>query len=244
MNDFCVVVNTNSAYKDIWSMFFNQLEFHLPGLKVYVFTDIEIPLINKNYIQVFYDNSLDFRTQYLNCLMHVKERCCLNMNDDYVLYQSADLQKLNSLKNILLSDCAISCIRVSRGYNHSAHLYSDCLYWLDPDMNYFYSQTVTIWKTNVLLDIHQNTPPSSIARKDNLAQLEVLANTTCKLMNVNGLYHYDNEPKRGAYHYDSNIFPYIASALVGGKWNFKEYKKELGVLLNKYDINPCLRGVH
>ena len=36
-----------------------------------------------------------------------------------------------------------------------------------------------------------------------------------------------NKDKRGKFHYDSSIYPYICTAVIKGKWNFKEYKKEL-----------------
>ena len=35
------------------------------------------------------------------------------------------------------------------------------------------------------------------------------------------------DKKRGKYHYDSSVFPYICTAVIKGKWNYKEYKKEL-----------------
>jgi hypothetical protein len=61
--------------------------------------------------------------------------------------------------------------------------------------------------------------------------------------NISGLYYYNEEPKRGGNHYDSSIYPYIATALVKGKWNLSEYKKELGTLLEQYNIDKDLRGV-
>ena len=36
----------------------------------------------------------------------------------------------------------------------------------------------------------------------------------------------DQDKKRGLFHYDSNIFPYIATAIVKGKWNYSEYKND------------------
>ena len=48
--------------------------------------------------------------------------------------------------------------------------------------------------------------------------------------------------KRGLFHYDSNIFPYIATAIVKGKWNYSEYKNELDILFNEYKINKYERG--
>jgi hypothetical protein len=61
--------------------------------------------------------------------------------------------------------------------------------------------------------------------------------------NISGLYYYQNEFKRGGNHYNSSIYPYIATALVKGKWNTLEYGEELSSMFNDYHINPIIRGV-
>ena len=63
------------------------------------------------------------------------------------------------------------------------------------------------------------------------------------LQNISGLYYYDNEKKRGENHYDSSIYPYIATALVRGKWNITEYEEDLSGLIKNYNININERGV-
>ena len=51
------------------------------------------------------------------------------------------------------------------------------------------------------------------------------------------------ERKRGLYHYDSLVFPYIATAINKGKWNYNEYQKELDIFFTEYEINPFERGI-
>ena len=62
------------------------------------------------------------------------------------------------------------------------------------------------------------------------------------LLKINGLYCYYNEPKRGSNHHDSSVFPYIATAIVKGKWNCLEYRKELEPIFKNYNIDRYLRG--
>ncbi len=52
-----------------------------------------------------------------------------------------------------------------------------------------------------------------------------------------------DERKRGMYHCDSIIYPYIATAIIKGKWNYGEYMKELDELFNEYGIVPFERGI-
>ncbi|HAW81701.1 MAG TPA: hypothetical protein DCX27_19580, partial [Balneola sp.] len=50
-------------------------------------------------------------------------------------------------------------------------------------------------------------------------------------------YFRGDEKLRGQSHYDSHIFPYIATAIVKGKWNNLEYSSELKSLFDEYDVN-------
>ena len=50
------------------------------------------------------------------------------------------------------------------------------------------------------------------------------------------MFLYNNERKRGKNHWDSNYFPYIATAIVKGEWNFMEYKTELMEILTSNKI--------
>ena len=55
---------------------------------------------------------------------------------------------------------------------------------------------------------------------------------------------FEKTPKRGTYHYDSTIYPFIATAIVKGKWNTMEYVKELTELSAEFNINLDLRGTN
>ena len=52
-----------------------------------------------------------------------------------------------------------------------------------------------------------------------------------------------NENRRGSLHYDSSVFPYIATAITKCKWNYNQYKVELDNLFEQYNINPFERGI-
>ena len=54
---------------------------------------------------------------------------------------------------------------------------------------------------------------------------------------------FGNETKRGFYHYDSSVYPYISTAINKGQWNYTEYPVELHNLFEEYHINPFNRGI-
>jgi hypothetical protein len=243
MVNFCIVVNTVSKCRDLWEMFFGQLAKHYPGNKVYVFTDDGMG-ISDSYNVILYNPKDNFRTQYLSCLKSVKEDFLLYLNEDYILYDNVKTDVMNEYISTLSNDSTISFIRLTRGNNFTTLKYANRndLFYLDNRSENFFSQTTTIWKRAVLEKIHEIGPDLHIAGKRTKLQFEVEANKVCSSLDIKGLIAYNNEPKRGLVHYDSNIFPYIATALVKGKWNFGEYEKELMPILVKYNIDYKKRG--
>ena len=56
--------------------------------------------------------------------------------------------------------------------------------------------------------------------------------------NIKGLMYYGDEPARGG-HFDCNFWPYVATAIVKGNWNFREYNIELSEISK---VNKSKRG--
>jgi len=242
-NKLCLVVNTVSHCSDLWGMFFGQIEKHFPNNKIYVFSDISTNL-PENVIPVLYNPKDNFRTQYLNCIKEVEEPFLIYLNEDYILYNDVNIELIKEYLDVLIQDDSISFIKTNRNMNTANKKYCsrNDLFYLNPDLQYFYSQNVALWRKETLMNIHESSPDLHIAGLRTLLQFEVEANKVCKKMNLNGLYSYHNEPKRGKYHYDSIVFPYIATAIIKGRWNLKEYFVELNPLLKKYDIDIKRRG--
>jgi hypothetical protein len=76
----------------------------------------------------------------------------------------------------------------------------------------------------------------------NIWDLEVKSQKIVKSLKLNAAFSYRNGKKRGMYHFDNEVYPYIATAIGKGKWNLGEYGYELEPLLQKLNINPSLRG--
>jgi hypothetical protein len=246
MKDICLVINTHSKCADVWPMFFDQLDRHLPSMKRYVFVDEGAPLPDKNSTTIQYSEENLFRTQFLSCIQEVPEEYCIFVSEDYVLYDTPRLELIENYKNVLQDNRQMSFIRFTKGMNNGEPRFKNRqdLYQLSNVFPYFYSQTAGLWRTRDLEKIFRHTEESHIAGQDESQQLETLANNTCRQLDIQGLFCYHGEDKRGIYHYDSVVFPYIATALVKGKWNLSEYHEELSPLLQKYKINPEIRGIY
>lgn len=165
------------------------------------------------------------------------------MNEDYVLTGIADLKVLAGLVGTLGADDDLDQIRLVKGPNITEKRYTESLFFLDPNKPYWYSQTMTVWRTNSLILLHEQAPAGGIARKNNEPQFEELASHVARKLGMAGVcYSTGTEPKRGLYHHDCLVMPHVCSAIVGGKWNLGEYKEELYTLFKTYRVNPAIRG--
>jgi len=244
MRDVCLVINTFSKYSDVWQMFFDSLDKHFPDIKRYVFVDQGEP--DKKSTTIHYKKEDLFRTQFISCIEKVPEKYCIFISEDYVLYDDVRTDLLERYRDVLDENKNLSFIKLVKGMDFGEPRYKnhDDLYRMSNLFPYFYSQSASLWRTRDLEKIFKNTKDSHIAGQDMSQQLEILANYTCQMLDIQGLYCYNGERKIGIYHHDNIVFPHIATALVKGKWNLSEYGDKLRPLLEKYGIDPQERGIY
>lgn len=229
MSNFAIVTNTHSSNRDLWEAHFGLLEKYF-DVPIYAFSDINVP----NISTILYNSNDKFRTQYLSCIKQVKEDVVLYLNEDYLLYdRPGDLKPYIDL----IGKKEVDFIRLAKGIDEYPQKVSDTLWFLDPRNPCYFSQTATLWNREALQKLHEEGPNLHIAGINPSEQFEVMANQTAIELGLKGYYHYNGENKRGMAHYDSDIFPYVASALVKGKWNLKEYPQELSKISSEYNIN-------
>jgi hypothetical protein len=139
----------------------------------------------------------------------------------------------------LVEDNTIDIIKVCKAsYNNTASVrFSDNLY-LNPN-NLLFAIQPTIIKKSTLHTIYDKTLGASIWEFEKNSSLLV------NMLGLKSCYYYDgSENKRGLYHWDSSLYPYIATAVVKGKWDFESYGEELRYLLKEYSIDENLRGTN
>ena len=244
MKNLCLVINTFSKYSDVWQMFFDSLDLHFPSVKRYVFVDKGDP--DENSTTIHYNDEDLFRTQFISCIEQVPEEYCIFISEDYILYDDVRTDILERYIKVLDENKQLTFIKLVKGMDFGEPRYEnhDDLYEMSNVFPYFYSQSAALWRTRDLEKIFKHTPDSHIAGHDMSQQLEILANKTCQLLDIQGLFCYHGEKKIGIYHHDNIVFPHIATAIVKGKWNISEYPDQLTPLLKKYNIDPQIRGTH
>jgi hypothetical protein len=241
-----LVVNSNSNNLDCLDIFFSCMEKSIGSdffSKIYLFID---PVEHKlpPYVEVVNYNSDDnYKDQMVSCLKCVDEDIILYCNEDYLFYDKANLDLAKKILNEIL-DNDLSFLKLVHTNLEQYQQYKENLLLIDKNCQNNFSQALSFWKTKDFLQIHEKCPPSEIGEKGNqLGHLEVFAKDISRALGISGLCYYNNEPQRGQCHFDNEIFPHIASALVKGKWNLSEYYTELYPLLAFHGISINNRGV-
>jgi len=248
VSNISLVINTVSKNKDIWPMFFDQLEKHIPASffnEKHIFVNHCKEDFPPGFEVSYFDSDKVYREQFVSCIGNVSDKYCIYISEDYVLYDDIRSDLIGQFVDVLDNNESLSFVRFMRGgvvdLMHQYKSYQN-LYKLYNSLPYFYTNQAAIWRTRDLEKIHLHGPNLHIANKDWQNSFEYRATATCQQLDIQGTYCYHGEQKRGLYHYDTIVFPHISTALVKGKWNMSGYPVKMKELTDHYDINTEVRG--
>lgn len=224
-----ILLYTHTDVSDVWTLSFGQLDKFLPEEKVYVAVNTKTDKIPEKYIQITYDDSLKYTDRLKQIFNQIQEPTFLFLHEDMVLIGQPDFDIINSY-DFYIKEGHIDSVKLifaGDGYESPTS---------DPTLvrNYFskFSIQPTVIGKNVFLSLLDSVGSTDIWDFES----KVVDNGRHYMSKIG------NEKKRGIYHFDSLVFPYIATAIVKGRWNMTEYKFELEKLFDEYKINPELRG--
>lgn len=227
--DSPIVVYTHTDMKDIWPMFFGQLKKYISNTKVYV-------AINQNdsylsdYIQILYDDNKKYTERWKQILPQISEKIILFLHEDMILFNSIKVDYIKKYYNYIKNNEANSIKLILAGDTFSESSIDSTLVY--NDYSKFSIQPTIVTKEFFL------TTLNSVGQL-NIWEFEQAVSPTGRDYMV----RIGSEKKRGLYHYDSLVFPYIATAINKGKWNLIEYEDVLNPLFEEYNINPFERGM-
>jgi len=234
LSDTVLVTYTHHRYKDVWPIYFGQLDELFPEIRSYVFSD-EISSEYPKHWFFLYSNEDDYWQQWCKNLERLSYKYFIYMQEDFFLYQRPDFCDLMRFYSYLEVHPEISFIRLSAHSELPKEQIERCLYSLPAGNPYVFAMQPALWRRERFLDLYRE------AKSDDFREKKSYVDASVKL-GINGLYVYKGEPKRGMIHYDSWTFPYIATGLIRRKWNMLEYPRELKELTEKYSIDMSIRG--
>ena len=229
------VLYTNSKCKDVWEMFYDQnLKYHEGDL--YVITDSN-NFLNLPQERIYqYKQDEPYYKSWTNALNKFKIKSFIYLQEDFILYDFTKNDILLKYHDFLINNNKYSFVRlIKSGFNLSNNEVYKNLFEIGWESFPLYSMQPSIWKTESFIKLYEKAEQQKWFECDEYEK-------ACKELNIYGLYHYNNENQRGG-HFDSSVYPYIATAIVKGKWNISEYGKELVPLFLKYNTNIQERGI-
>jgi hypothetical protein len=230
--DITLLMYSHSSYSDVWGPFFKQAEKYTPEYKKALFSNDDVGKTPKNWSFIKYEDSCTY-----SCLEHIDTELCFLHHEDMFLYAMPNKELMAVYEDVVLND-NIDFIRLLRSVDNPSFNYKgiSSLYPIPHYSQYFFSVQPSICKTESLKKIYKNT------KINHIHDFELNVQQVCRNLDMKGLFHYNNEPKRGMYHYDSSVYPYVATAIVKGKWNMSDYTGELTGILRDSNIDISIRG--
>jgi hypothetical protein len=225
-----LVIYTHTDVKDVWPICFGQLKKYIKDYKVYVCLDAPNESIPNDYIQIIYNDTNNYTERWVEILSKIEDDLLLFLHEDMLLI---DFPKFDLIEKYAsyVNDKKVNTVKL--------------IYAGDGGVTYEYDETLiqnglarfsiqpTIFRKETLQKIVTDYPNQNIWQLEGCITLDALD----YMVKLGG------EPKRGMYHYDSFVFPFMSSAITKGKWNMMEYANELNPMFEEYNINPFERGI-
>jgi len=228
------VLYTNSKCSDIWEMFYNQNLKHY-NTNLYIISDSD-EFLNIPKERIYkYDEKEFYYESWIKGLNRFNLDTFIYLQEDFILYDNVKQDILIEYQKFLNKNDKYSFVRlIKSGYNLSNNKIYNNLFEIGWNSFPLYSMQPSIWKTKQFIKLYEKAKQQKWFECDEYEKV-------CKDLNIYGVYHYNEENARGG-HFDSSVYPYIATAIVKGKWNVSEYTKELTPLFEKYKIQAHKRG--
>ena len=224
-----LVVYTHTDMKDVWPMFFGQLKKYIGDTKVYVAVNEDDTQLS-DMIRIIYDDSNQYTDRWREILPQIEESVFMFLHEDMILFDEPKFDYIDRYFK-LVDGGEVESIKMI--YVPDNDIVSDVDDTLISNQYSKLSIQPTILRKDYFKSILDKVGSLNIWD----FELAIAVDTKSYMVRVGG------ERKRGMYHCDSIVFPYIATAINKGKWNYNEYQKELDVLFLEYGINPFERGI-
>ena len=227
------VIYTHTDMEDVWGIFFEQFnKFIDKENKIYIGINKISKGIPASYIQILYEDSKQYTERWKQLLDQVEEEVFIFLHEDMILYNKPNDELLTKYFSYVEKGLANSIKLIFAGTDKIQSNFDSSLVTNEYSV---VSVQPTVIRKKYFIKILSYTKNLSIWNFENF-----IANK--KLGHNDFMVFTGAETQRGQFHYNSFVFPYIATAIAKGKWNISEYHEELIPLINKHNIDINIRG--
>ena len=234
MNNITLLTYSHSNCSDIHLMYLDSIEKYCNYIPHNIL--IDKPIRDSRVNEIIYENDSNYYEQMLLGLTKIDTEYLIYSQEDYILFNKIDEEKINQYILLMNSDKNILFIRlINAGLNGNEKEYNNEFVIIDKDNEYYFSTQITIWRRDILIEMFKLSKIKIIGD-------EPLNSPYLKKLNGIGLCTKLKGEKIGG-HYNSVIYPYMATAILRGKWNYSEYGDKLKSLISEYKIDKNIRGI-
>jgi hypothetical protein len=215
--------------------------------KNYVFVNAIDSRIPSFFEQIVYDESESYTNRLLSCLEKIFASHIFFEHEDMIILSSPEVSQLRifakMLKKNSLDEFRRSKFDVIRLVNGGKYFSTRVnnketgfLRRISRFSPWIVSIQPSLWSRNSLISLlrlHQN---------QSIWEFESEAQRSMRKFKFRSALLVEHTAKRGSSHFDSDIYPYLATAIVKGKWNLLEYGDELTRLAKEYGVDLKIRG--
>lgn len=233
------VTHSHTDCSDVWELYFEQMnKYWNTGMKNFFLvnkTNLKIP--NK-YKKFEYGDSQSYSDRLISCLSSLGEYEYIFFDhEDMFLYGSPDYDEINLYLELLFAK-KFDYIRLIKSTNCKFKPIDNLktLFEIDLNSKWIFSIQPSFWNRLELLNLIKQS------KNCNGWELEVKSQKALRKLKIKSAFSHREGNKRGMHHFDNDVYPYIATAIIKGKWNTSEYPSELMKLFDEYKIDPSIRG--
>ena len=223
-----ILVYTHTDVDWVWPYWFKQADKFLSDYDKIMLVNDARKVNREDYQVIEYSDKNKYTTRVVEALdkLHPEEVVMFH-HEDMFLYDNPNHKLIAELSDLVKEDKAhfIKLIRV--GDIKETHLHTSLS---ENPSNLLFAIQPTICKVKNLREVYANT------KGETIWQFEEMSTET--IIDKEFLTYYtftEGDELRGSAHYDSAIYPYVATAVVKGKWNKAEYPEELRNIFDEHE---------
>tara|TARA_R110002020_G_scaffold299890_15_gene515589 strand:- start:4934 stop:5665 length:732 start_codon:yes stop_codon:yes gene_type:complete len=241
MAKYALIFYSHSDYSDAWTPMFEQTNRYFPDHKKYLFSDQNTEeLEQENWHLIKYNDQKGYQNRVIHCLDQVGERIVMFHHEDMFLYAKPHYSQLDDVAAAIENGNVdiVKLICASYGPIKFENITATALpYIFENPPGLKFAIQPSLCNKNKLRTIYDKTGGDSIWK------FEEYSSHICDYFNIKtGMTFFETDQKRGQYHWDSSIYPYFATAIVKGKWNFTDYEDTLRPILERNNVDYLNRG--
>lgn len=229
---------THSSYLDGYVLSHSQQRRHLGEFR-FEYLAIESGFSSESIppsVRILpYDDSLDYTDRLRSVVDRMDEEYVFFTHEDMPLLRTPVIEAVLSARDLLQShekNSVVRMIRVGRGLRLNLQKPSRAPYFqrIHYSSPWLFSIQPSLWKRPALLALLNECQGLSVW------DFEVKGQRAFRRLGFRGFQPLTTGVRRGRHHFDSLVYPYVATAIVKGKWNTVEYP-ELSLLLDTVDLS-------